>query len=230
MRRALAAAFLTGLAALAVGLALIFGAVAAAGDWWLARQPWIGLGLDALVIGLAVIHIAAPPLILVGLAPNPWRGVTAYVLLVGFATFGFGLSSATRIPPESSAVLFAALFLGWVVAAVALLAWRERLRRLLVATAIVPVVGLSAAVTALWWLIVATGGYARTDPPGGQSARPSLADAGTLIYSAPDIALTWLGLPTIALVTLSLLVLVAGRRAAPRRPVRPAMADGVVLT
>jgi hypothetical protein len=44
---------------LLVGLALTVGSAIAAGDWFLARQPWIGAGLTLLVIGLAATAVFA---------------------------------------------------------------------------------------------------------------------------------------------------------------------------
>jgi hypothetical protein len=38
--------------ATAAGLILIVGSAVAAGDWWLAREPWIGVGLTLTVLGL----------------------------------------------------------------------------------------------------------------------------------------------------------------------------------
>ena len=46
-----------GLLLLAVGVVLTGGSAIVAGDWWLARQPWIGVGLTSLVVGLAVIGV-----------------------------------------------------------------------------------------------------------------------------------------------------------------------------
>ncbi|MES2210022.1 MAG: hypothetical protein V4515_07530 [Chloroflexota bacterium] len=46
-----------GLLLLAVGVMLTGGSAILAGDWWLARQPWIGFGLTSLVVGLAVIGV-----------------------------------------------------------------------------------------------------------------------------------------------------------------------------
>ncbi len=51
--------FYIGLATTGLGLLLAGGAALAAGDWWLARQPWIGLGLNLLVVGLALTAIVA---------------------------------------------------------------------------------------------------------------------------------------------------------------------------
>jgi hypothetical protein len=42
-----------GLVATIAGLVLVVGSAVAAGDWWLAREPWIGLGLTLTVLGLA---------------------------------------------------------------------------------------------------------------------------------------------------------------------------------
>lgn len=44
-----------GLLLLGVGIALAAGSAILAGDWWLAREPWIGIGLTFLVAGLAII-------------------------------------------------------------------------------------------------------------------------------------------------------------------------------
>ena len=46
-----------GLLLLAVGVVLTGGSAIVAGDWLLARQPWIGIGLTSLVVGLAVIGV-----------------------------------------------------------------------------------------------------------------------------------------------------------------------------
>lgn len=46
-----------GLAALTVGAFLAIGSGLAAGDWWLAREPWIGYGLTLLVVGLALTAV-----------------------------------------------------------------------------------------------------------------------------------------------------------------------------
>ncbi|TAL10108.1 MAG: hypothetical protein EPO00_04980 [Chloroflexota bacterium] len=46
-----------GLLLLAVGVVLTGGSAVVAGDWWLARQPWIGIGLTSLIWGLAVIGL-----------------------------------------------------------------------------------------------------------------------------------------------------------------------------
>ena len=87
-----------GLAALAAGLVLVGGSAIAAGDWWLAPQPWIGLGLTLLVVGLALTAVfallldvvepigrlrwlAVPPAVFVGLF---W----AFVLIFGAPTTG----------------------------------------------------------------------------------------------------------------------------------------------
>ena len=74
---------------LGAGLALVGGSAIAAGDWWLAQQPSIGVGLTLLVVGLAITAIfgvllvvaeplgslrllAIPPTILVGLMWVYW--------------------------------------------------------------------------------------------------------------------------------------------------------------
>ena len=89
-----------GLLALLAGLVLIGASALAAGDWWLAREPWIGLGLTSLVVGLALTAafallldviepigrlrlLAIPPAIVVALF---W----AFGLVVGAPTTGPG--------------------------------------------------------------------------------------------------------------------------------------------
>ena len=87
-------------AALGLGLVLAVGSALAAGDWDLARQPWIGSGMTLIVVGLAagacfallldVVEpigwwrlLAVPPALLVG-------GFWAYVLVFGLPTTGTG--------------------------------------------------------------------------------------------------------------------------------------------
>jgi hypothetical protein len=102
----------------AIGLASVVGSAIAAGDWWLARQPWIGLGLALLVPGLAgtsafallldVVEpigrwrlLAVPPALLVG-------GFWAYVLIVGLPTTGgtdFDVATILYSLPTAMAVL-----------------------------------------------------------------------------------------------------------------------------
>lgn len=85
-------------AVLATGLLLVVGSAVAAGDWWLAGQPWIGIGLSMLVFGLA--GTAAVGLLLVVVEPLGWwrlaalppallvGGFWAFVLNVGLPTTG----------------------------------------------------------------------------------------------------------------------------------------------
>lgn len=47
----------TGVALLVVGLLITGGSAIAAGDWWLAREPWISDGLNLALIGLAVTGV-----------------------------------------------------------------------------------------------------------------------------------------------------------------------------
>jgi hypothetical protein len=47
----------SGLITLAVGGVLVAAAAVIAGDWWLARQPLIGIGLDLLVLGLGLTAV-----------------------------------------------------------------------------------------------------------------------------------------------------------------------------
>jgi hypothetical protein len=102
----------------AIGLACVVGSALAAGDWWLARQPWIGFGLTLLVPGLAgaagfallldVVEpigrwrlLAVPPALLVG-------GFWALVLVVGLPTTGgtdFDVATILYSLPMTLAVL-----------------------------------------------------------------------------------------------------------------------------
>jgi hypothetical protein len=85
-------------ASLAIGLVLAVGSAIPAGDWDLARQPWIGIGMTLIVVGLAgtagfavlldVIEpigwwrlLAVPPALLVG-------GFWAFVMIFGLPTSG----------------------------------------------------------------------------------------------------------------------------------------------
>jgi hypothetical protein len=87
-----------GLFALAGGIIGVGVAAIVAGDWWLARQPWIGVGLTLLVVGLAMTAVfallldavepvgrlrllAVPPALVVG---SFW----AFMLVVGLPTTG----------------------------------------------------------------------------------------------------------------------------------------------
>ena len=83
---------------LVAGLLLVVGSAVAAGDWWLAGQPWIGIGLSMLVFGLA--GTAAVGLLLVVVEPLGWwrlaalppalfvGGFWAFVLIFGLPTTG----------------------------------------------------------------------------------------------------------------------------------------------
>jgi uncharacterized protein (DUF486 family) len=89
-----------GLIALLVGAIAVGGSALAAGDWWLARQPWIGIGLTLIVVGLAVTAVFA--IVLVAIEPLGWLRLLAvpptlfvalswgFWLLVGLPTTGRG--------------------------------------------------------------------------------------------------------------------------------------------
>lgn len=94
----------TGLAAglLALGGGIISVGVAAivAGDWWLARQPWIGIGLTLLVVGLAMTAVSA--LLLDAVEPVGWLRILAVppALVVGsFWAFMLVVGLPTTGPP-----------------------------------------------------------------------------------------------------------------------------------
>jgi hypothetical protein len=218
MRRALFAAFLGAAGLLVGGFVLVVGSAAAAGDWWLARQPWIGLGLDLLVTGLAGVHLAGPPLILGGITPSPRRGAVAYGLLIAVVAL---LLAMTRIGPAMALELLVVVFLiglAWVVVVVA---WRRPAVSAVSSAIVVYVVGISCAALATWWLVAATGGYAVVGGPGPRPP-PSLADVGTLIYSLPEFAALVPGAPTVALIALVVIVAAAsGQRRGERRRVTP---------
>jgi hypothetical protein len=72
-----------GLLALLGGAAATGGSALMAGDWWLARQPLIGIGLTMLVVGLALTAVFA--LLLDAIEPLGWLRLLAIppALLVG---------------------------------------------------------------------------------------------------------------------------------------------------
>ncbi len=89
-----------GVLALLAGTIFAGGSALVAGDWWLARQPWIGVGLTLLVVGLAMTAVfalvldavepvgrlrllALPPALVVGFFWAIW-------LVIGLPTTGFG--------------------------------------------------------------------------------------------------------------------------------------------
>jgi hypothetical protein len=89
-----------GILVLLAGGAATGGSALVAGDWWLARQPWIGIGLTLLVVGLAMTGafalvldaiepigwlrlLAVPPTLVVG---SLW----AFWIVVGMPTTGGG--------------------------------------------------------------------------------------------------------------------------------------------
>jgi hypothetical protein len=117
-----------GLLATTVGLLLAVGSAVAAGDWWLARQPWIGVGLTLSVVGLAATAAFAALLDIV--EPVGWARLLAvppalfvaafwaFTLLVGFPTTGFGGPARDvgtilySLPQLFVAVLVATLLIG----------------------------------------------------------------------------------------------------------------------
>lgn len=89
-----------GILALLAGALLAGGSALIAGDWWLAREPWIGIGLTLLVVGLATTAVfalvldavepvgllrllAVPPALVVGFFWATW-------LVIGLPTTGLG--------------------------------------------------------------------------------------------------------------------------------------------
>lgn len=89
-----------GLLALVAGIIGVGVAAIVAGDWWLAQQPWIGIGLALIVVGLAMTAVftllldavepvgwlrllAVPPALVVG-------SIWAFMLVVGLPTTGPG--------------------------------------------------------------------------------------------------------------------------------------------
>lgn len=100
MRKVGRAGFALGFGALALGLVFAGGSALVAGDWWLAREPWIGIGLNLIVAGLVATGVfalmldvvepigwlrlvAAPPALLVA-------AMWALYLIIGLPTTGFG--------------------------------------------------------------------------------------------------------------------------------------------
>lgn len=86
-----------GLLAFGVGAALVLAAALVAGDWYLAREPWIGIGMSALVLGLALIGLIGVGLSLI----EPIGGVR-WLALPPAAAAAF-LWIATYLAPISGA-------------------------------------------------------------------------------------------------------------------------------
>ena len=109
---------------LLVGMLFIVGSAIAAGDWWLARQPWIGVGLTLLVIGL--VGTASFALLLDVVEPLGWwrtaalpptvfvAGFWGYVLVLGIPTTGgteFDVATILYSIPEMMLLLVVATLL-----------------------------------------------------------------------------------------------------------------------
>lgn len=89
-----------GILALVGGIIGVGVAAIVAGDWWLARQPWIGVGLTLLVVGLAMTAVFA--LLLDAVEPVGWLRLLAvppalvvgsfwaFMLVLGLPTTGPG--------------------------------------------------------------------------------------------------------------------------------------------
>lgn len=83
-----------------VGGIIGVGVAAVAGDWWLARQPWINIGLTLLVVGLAMTAVFA--LLLDAVEPVGWLRILAVppALVVGsFWAFMLVIGLPTTGPP-----------------------------------------------------------------------------------------------------------------------------------
>jgi hypothetical protein len=118
--------FAIGLLALLAGAVLAGGSALIAGDWWLARHPWIGVGLTLLVAGLAMTAVfafvldavepvgrlrllALPPALIVGFCWWIWLGI-------GLPRTGFGgperdIRTIIYSAPETLVVVLAATLL-----------------------------------------------------------------------------------------------------------------------
>ncbi len=103
-----------GLATLGVGVLLVAGSALIAGDWWLARQPWIGLGLKLVIVGLvataifAVVRVVVEPIGWLRLLAVPPAAVAA---LGWFYLFAVGPLVLTRVgaprpEPDPIAILY----------------------------------------------------------------------------------------------------------------------------
>ena len=118
--------FALGLLALLGGAVAVGGSALVAGDWWLARQPWIGIGLTLLVVGLALTAVFA--LVLDALEPVGWLrllaippalvvgSLWAVMLVFGLPTSGFGgpdrdIATILYSVPELLLVVLAATLL-----------------------------------------------------------------------------------------------------------------------
>jgi hypothetical protein len=93
------------------GLALVEGSAIAAGDWWLAREPWIGVGLQLTVIGLGLVPVFT--LVLLLAEPLGWWRLLSFppAFVVGFLWFlwlAIGLPTTGHGGPETdiAAILY----------------------------------------------------------------------------------------------------------------------------
>ena len=92
-----------GLLLTGIGILLAAGAAVVAGDWWLAREPWIGIGLTALVAGLAITGVSGlllnvvEPIGAIRLLSIPPALIAAFLW---FATYFAGLSGACCEQPD----------------------------------------------------------------------------------------------------------------------------------
>lgn len=98
---------------LGVGGVLVTGAAVIAGDWWLAPQPWIGLGLNLLIVGLAATAIFA--LLRVVVEPVGWLRLLAAppALFVGAMWWFFlavGFPTTARVSPGSRIAIATLLY------------------------------------------------------------------------------------------------------------------------
>jgi hypothetical protein len=94
-RQVVRVAFAVAVAVTALGLVLAGASALAAGDWYTARQPWIGLGIAAFTWGLAATDVMALALVIV--EPAGWWRLLA-VLPASYLAFYWTLYLLWGVP------------------------------------------------------------------------------------------------------------------------------------
>ncbi len=97
-RRLLRVALAVGIVGVILGLVLVGASALAAGDWYLARQPWIGLGIALITWCLALTDIAA--VLLVVVEPLGWWRLLAVPPAV-YLAFYWGLYLLVGAPTSA---------------------------------------------------------------------------------------------------------------------------------
>lgn len=207
-KRLLWLGFVVGLFAAMLGLATSLAAALVGGGWYLAPEPWIGIGLTLLIVGLAPIHLASPVLIVASLRRSLGLGAILLAVLFIAAAIGLVIIAGPNVPLPIYGVLLGA----WIVTAAFVMVTGRRPLGPIPSAIAVSLTTTALVLVVLWWLI-APSGLMFGDP-----AARSVDTLRIVIYSFPDLALVLPGLPTLALVVMT----IAGAFGSKRQPQSPA--------